>query len=163
MKTLLILRHAKSSWSHPGLADQDRPLNDRGKHDAPLMGELLRREGLTPELILSSTAVRAIATAKAVAQASGYEEDIRTTREFYHADPESYLEVLARLPDQYGRVMVVGHNPGLEELVEQLTGAGEAMPTAGLARVELAISRWADLDEDTQGKLISFWHPRDQE
>jgi phosphohistidine phosphatase len=161
VKTLLILRHAKSSWSEGGLADHDRPLNARGKVDAPRMGRLLRREGLTPELILSSTAERAVATAELVAQASGYENEIRTTRHLYHAGPETYLEQLQRLPDEYGRVMVVGHNPGMEELIDQLTGSGEAMPTAALAQVELPIEQWAGLDETTEGKLINLWLPRE--
>lgn len=160
MKTLLILRHAKSSWSDGGLPDHDRPLNQRGNTDAPRMGRLLRREGLTPELIISSTAERAVATAELVAQASGYENEIRTTRSLYHAGPEAYLEQLRRLPDEYGRVMVVGHNPGIEELVEQLTSAAEMMPTAALAHVELPIEQWLALDETTEGRLIQLWLPR---
>jgi phosphohistidine phosphatase len=161
VKTLLILRHAKSSWSEGGLADHDRPLNGRGQADAPRMGRLLRHEGLTPELIISSTAERALTTAELVAQASGYENEIRTTRQLYHAAPEAYLEQLQQLPDEYGRVMVVGHNPGLEELLEQLTNAGEFMPTAALAHVELPIKQWADLDDTTEGKLVNLWLPRE--
>lgn len=163
MKILLILRHAKSSWSEGGLADHERPLNERGQIDAPRMGRLLRREGLTPDLILSSTAKRAVATAELVAQASGYENEIRTTRNLYHASPEAYLEQLRPLSDEYGRVMVVGHNPGLEELLDQLTDSGEIMPTAALAHVELPIEQWAALDETTEGKLINLWLPRELE
>jgi phosphohistidine phosphatase len=163
VKTLLVLRHAKSSWNEGGLADHDRPLNSRGKADAPRMGRLLRREGLTPELILSSTAERAVTTAELAAQASGYENEIRTTRNLYHAGPEAYLELLATLPDEYGRVMVVGHNPGMEELLDHLTGTGEFMPTAALAHVELPLERWAELDEMTEGKLINLWLPREIE
>ena len=117
MKTLLILRHAKSSWKNTGLADHDRPLTKRGKRDAPRMGRLLRDENLTPDLIVSSTAKRALDTAEAVAEASGYEGEVESRPEFYMAGPEAYLRALRALSDDYECVMVIGHNPGLEELV----------------------------------------------
>ena len=89
MRTLLILRHAKSSWANNRLADHARPLNKRGKLDAPRMGQLLRREELMPDLVISSTAERALTTAEMAALACGYEAAIRVTRDFYHADPET--------------------------------------------------------------------------
>jgi phosphohistidine phosphatase len=92
MKTLLVLRHAKSSWKNANLADFDRPLNKRGKRDAPRMGELLRREGIVPDLIISSSAERALTTAEAVALACGYDLEIQTTRQLYHAWPDDYIE-----------------------------------------------------------------------
>lgn len=161
MKTLLVLRHAKSSWKHPELADHDRPLNKRGKQDAPRIGALLRAEDLIPDLIISSTAVRARATAAAVSEASGYTGEIKLTRALYAAAPEAYLEVLRGLPDEYGRVMVVGHNPGLAELVEMLTGEAEAMPSGALARLTLPVQRWRALNETTEGELIGVWRPRE--
>ena len=121
MKSLLILRHAKSSWKHPELTDHDRPLNKRGKRDAPRMGEILRSAHLMPEAITSSTAARARATAEAVAKASGYKGKIALNRSLYAAGPEAYLKVLHELSDHYKRVLVVGHNPGLEELLEMFT------------------------------------------
>ncbi len=161
MKSLLILRHAKSSWSHPNLADHDRPLNKRGKRDAPRMGKLLRQEELTPDLIISSTAERAIATAEEAAQESGYEADeLKVTRYFYHAAPEMYVTVLQELLASLNRVMVVGHNPGMAELVEDLTGETVRMPTAALAHVALPIDAWDQLRLDTAGKLVSYWEPR---
>ena len=90
MKTLLILRHAKSDWETPDVADHDRPLNGRGKRDAPRMGRLLRDENLVPDLIISSTAKRARKTAKLVAEASGYEGEIRLAETLYLAGPEAY-------------------------------------------------------------------------
>jgi phosphohistidine phosphatase len=161
MKTLLILRHAKSSWNNARLADHDRPLNPRGKQDAPHAGRWLRDRDLTPDLIVTSSAERALATAEAVALASDYDREIAVTRAFYHAAPENYLELLAGLSDEYERVLVVGHNPGLEELVEQLSGRAETMVTAALAVVELPIDRWPDLDEATAGKLVEMWRPSD--
>ena len=160
MKTLLILRHAKSSWKDASLSDHDRPLNKRGKRDAPRMGVLLQEEGLVPDLILSSTARRAKTTAQAAAEACGYEGELVLTRELYHAAPESYLMALQALPEAYQRVMVVGHNPGVEELLEDLTGAVERMPTAALAQVSLRISAWSELRLDASGGLVNLWLPR---
>jgi phosphohistidine phosphatase len=161
MKTLLILRHAKSSWKNTGLADHDRPLTKRGKRDAPRMGRLLRDENLTPDLILSSTAKRALDTAEAVAEASGYEGEVESRPEFYMAGAEAYLRALRALSDDYECVMVIGHNPGLEELVEGLTGEAEAMPTAALAQVELTLKRWRDLSDETEGRLVNTWRARE--
>lgn len=161
MKTLLILRHAKSSWDNAQLTDYERPLNKRGKQDAPRMGKLLREQDLAPDLIITSSAERALATAEAVALASGYEQEIRATRSFYHADPAAYIEALRQLDDSLERVMVVGHNPGMEELVEELTGSWETFPTAALAQVALSIAHWRELDEGTTGELVNLWRPKE--
>ena len=161
MKTLLILRHAKSSWANSRLADHDRPLDSRGKGDAPKMGRLLGREDLVPDLIISSSAERALRTAEFAAIAAGYDAEIQVTRDFYHAGPEGYIEVLQGVKDGHDRVMVVGHNPGMEELVEQLGGHYQRMPTAALAQIALPISRWRDLDEDTNGRLVNLWRPKE--
>ncbi len=161
MKELLILRHAKSSWSNSRLADHDRPLNKRGRQDAPRMGRLLRDEGLTPDLIITSTAERALSTAELVALNSNYEDSLQLTRSFYHAGPESYLAQLRQVDDAYQRVMVVGHNPGMEELVEELTGHYERMPTAALAHIRLPVTRWADCHEAITGTLLNIWRPKE--
>ncbi|GAB4160704.1 MAG: histidine phosphatase family protein [Candidatus Promineifilaceae bacterium] len=161
MKTLLILRHAKSSWDNAYLADHDRPLSGRGKADAPRMGRLVAQEGLTPQMIFSSSAERALATAEAVALACGYEETVAVRRSLYHADPADYLEVLQSAPETAQCVMVVGHNPGLEELVEALTGTAAQMPTGALAQVELPVMAWREVNEETVGRLVQLWRPRD--
>lgn len=161
MKTLLLLRHAKSSWKHPELADHDRPLNKRGKRTAPHMGALLQDEGLIPDLILCSSAVRAHTTALLVAKACAYAGEIKQTRQLYLAEPEDYVEVVCQVPEKHARVLVVGHNPGLEALIEALTGEAMAMPTAALAQVELSLKRWSDLDTDTDCKLVNVWSPKD--
>jgi phosphohistidine phosphatase len=160
MKTLLVLRHAKSSWRESELADHDRPLNKRGKRDAPRMGELMRVEGLLPELILTSSAKRALNTAKLVAEACGFDGEIQVSRDLYAAGPEEFISALCALSDELETVMVVGHNPGLEELVEALTEEAPAMPTAALAQIALDIERWADLEEEEAGKLVNLWLPR---
>ena len=161
MKTLLLLRHAKSSWKHSELADHDRPLNKRGKRTAPLMGALLQDEDLIPDLILSSSAVRAYTTALIVAKTCAYTGKIKQTRKLYLAEPEDYVEVLHQVAEKYARVLVVGHNPGLEALIETLTGEAMAMPTAALAQVELSVKRWSDLDTDTDCELVNVWLPKD--
>jgi phosphohistidine phosphatase len=161
MKTLLILRHAKSSWGNARLSDHDRPLNERGKADAPRMGKLLRQENLVPDLIISSSAERALATAEAVALACGYEAEIEVTRQLYHAYPDAYRQVLQRHGGQHKCVMVVGHNPGMEEFVEALTGHSEIMSTAALAQVQLNIASWGELTEETPGKLVNLWRPKE--
>jgi phosphohistidine phosphatase len=160
MKSLLLLRHAKSSWSNPNVADHDRPLNARGKQDAPRMGRLLRQLDLVPDLIISSTAKRAVSTAEAVAVESGYENEIELARHLYHAWPGTFVEALRAVDEAYQRVMIVGHNPGLEELVEELTGLTERMPTGALARITLPVQRWLELDEETAGELVGLWTPR---
>ena len=161
MKTLLILRHAKSSWDNSRLVDHDRPLSSRGKEDAPRMGRLLAREDLVPDLIISSSAERALTTAELAAISAGYEAEIQITRHLYHADPESYIELLQQVADSHERVIVVGHNPGMEELVEQLGGHYQRMPTAALAQIELPIESWGELDEETNGRLVNLWRPKE--
>jgi phosphohistidine phosphatase len=161
MKTVLILRHAKSSWASDTLPDHDRPLNERGKRDAPRIGRLLREEDLLPDLILTSTAARARATAHLVADASGYEGDIKKSRSFFHAPAGTFVQALRRLPDEYERVLLVAHNPGLEELLDALTGEEETLPTAALAVVTLPINRWSALQASVQGRLIALWRPRE--
>ncbi len=161
MKTLLILRHAKSDWGNSHLQDHDRPLNDRGRYDAPRMGAWLRQKKLTPELIITSTAERALTTAELVAQACDFEGELRTTREFYLAGPPTYIEVLNGVPDSFERVMVVGHNPGMEELVAVLTDVDRPLSTANVAVVELPIESWGELSLFSNGRLRHHWQPKD--
>ncbi|MGW8250880.1 MAG: L-2-amino-thiazoline-4-carboxylic acid hydrolase, partial [Anaerolineales bacterium] len=159
VKTLYVLRHAKSSWKDADIPDHDRPLNKRGKSDAPRMGRLLREQDLVPDLIVSSTARRARDTVALVVDESGFYGDVLWSEDLYAAGPEAYVEVLQALPDQYGRVMVVGHNPGLEELVAMLTDEWARLPTAALAEVSLGIQSWAEIDYDPLGKLLHVWRP----
>ena len=168
MKTLLILRHAKSSWGEPAVSDHDRPLNKRGKRDAPRVGQMLRQQDLVPDLILTSTAKRARKTAEAIAEVSGYGGEIEACAEFYPGTPEDYMAVLRALPDEHPdlllrRIMVVGHNPGLEELLATLTDETPGLPTATLAQVDLPIAGWTDLTEETEGKLVFLWTPPREE
>jgi phosphohistidine phosphatase len=161
MKTLMVLRHAKSSWDEPGLDDHARPLNDRGERDAPRMGRLVRDRDLLPDLILSSDAVRARLTAEAVAAAAGFDGTIQLEPSLYLASAAGILEVLSSIDEDAGRVMIVGHNPGLEELVARLTRGPESLPTASLALITLRIDRWADLTTKTRGTLAGLWRPKE--
>jgi phosphohistidine phosphatase len=162
MKTLLVLRHAKSSRDDPALDDCDRPLTARGERDAPRMGRLVRDEQLAPDLVVCSDAVRARQTAEAMAEAAGYSGTILLEHRLYAAEAGDILAVLRDVvePD-LGTVMIVGHNPGLEDLVSALTGFREDLPTAALAQLALAIDRWSDIDPRTRGKLVRLWRPKD--
>jgi phosphohistidine phosphatase len=161
LKTLLILRHAKSSWDDASLDDRERPLNARGRRDAPRMGDLLRDEALVPDVIITSDAVRAHTTALAVAETAGYTRDIVVDPLLYHASPEDVLAVLKTVPAANGTVMIVGHNPGLEDLVEQLTGEPHALPTAALVQLALSIEGWRELSASTRATLVNLWRPKE--
>ena len=162
MKTLLILRHAKSSWNDPTVDDHERTLNARGQKDAPRMGDLLRELRLVPDVIISSDAVRAQLTAEAVAEAIGFTGEIRLDRNLYLASPADIVAVLCTVETSAARtVMIVGHNPGLEQLVELLTGEPNDLPTAALAQIALPIRRWRDLTASTRGSLVDLWRPKD--
>ena len=161
MKTLLVLRHAKSSWGDSALDDHERPLNKRGGRDAPRMGNLVRDHGLIPDAIISSDAVRARLTAEAVAEAAGYAADMRFDAALYAASPADILAVLRTVTQTASAtVMIVGHNPGLEELVAQLTGEQPDLPTAALAQIVLPIDQWRDLKASTRGTLLGLWRPK---
>jgi len=143
MKTLLILRHAKSSWKEQDLPDHDRPLNKRGRKDAPRMGKLLKDEDLIPDLIISSTAVRAKRTAELVAKACKYKGKIDFNHSLYGAEPAAYLKILEGLPDKHIVALVIGHSPSVEETVQLLTGSPDViMPTCALAQISLPIQQW---------------------
>ena len=161
MKTLLVLRHAKSSWKDDNLPDRERPLNKRGQEDAPKMGELLRRQNVIPDLVLSSTAQRARSTAELATDACGYEGQVEYKDELYSFEAEPYLNALSRLADAGQCVMIVGHNPAMEELVEALTGEYLPMPTAALAQIELPVEHWSKLSKHRNGRLVNLWRPKE--
>ena len=151
VKTLVLVRHAKSSWKDASLPDRDRPLNRRGKRDAPEMGRRLADLVGTPDLIVASPAVRALATARSIAEATGYPVDgIREDKRIYQAGSAEILDVIRGLEDQRDRVFLFGHNPGLTELVNELTEpAVDNVPTCGVVELLLASQRWADISRAT--------------
>ena len=165
MKTLMLLRHAKSSWKEEGLSDHDRPLNKRGKKTAPMMGRLLLENKLVPDLILSSTALRARRTAEAVAEACNYKNSIKHVAELYLASAgELLFQAQSRKDhDDIDRLMLVAHNPGMEALVSRLSGHPEPFPTAALAVFELGIDSWRALELGVETSLLDLWRPRELE
>ena len=157
MKTLLFLRHAKSSWKDITLVDHKRPLNKRGKKDAPIMGDYLKNNKLTPDLIISSTAKRAKDTSKLVAEHCGYNKDIQSSKLLYGtATPRDYLTTIGGISNKHHRVLLIGHNPILEEVLETVTGEQIRMKTCSLVQISLPIKFWKEVKDNTntKGKLI---------
>jgi phosphohistidine phosphatase len=161
MKTLYLVRHAKSSWEHPGLSDFERPLNDRGKRDAPRMGKRLRKRNILPAIILTSTARRARSTAKKIAREIGYDlHALRFVQELYHADPETLLKAVHSLPESAQSAMLVGHNPGLTDFVNEYIDVRiDNIPTCGIVAATFHADSWKDLGGE-KGKLLFFDYPK---
>src|SRR5258708_25680804 len=121
MKILCLVRHEKSSWDDPGIDDLERPLNKRGEKDAPRMGKRLKEQNVTPNLIYSSPAFRAMTTAKIIAGILGYPvNSIRSESKLYHADADAILEIVHRVPEKNDCILMAGHNPGLSEFANDL-------------------------------------------
>ena len=163
MKSILLMRHAKSSHDDEGRPDHDRPLNDRGRKAAPRMARRIADAGLTPDRLLCSTARRARETADLFVAETGYAGPVARETRLYHAAPDAILAVLAEAAGDADRVLLVGHNPGLEQLVERLTGSAEHLPTAAVARIELPIDAWELATDPIRGRLVDFWTPKDDE
>ncbi|HMJ07381.1 MAG TPA: histidine phosphatase family protein [Pyrinomonadaceae bacterium] len=160
MKRLYLLRHAKSSWSEPELADFERPLNQRGLNAAPFIGKLIAARQMVPDLTVSSPACRAAETARLVHEASSAPGEIEFVDRIYEASPQTLLQVTAGLNDKAGSAMIVGHNPGMEGFLRLLTGRSEAMPTAALAIIDLAVRNWSDIKPGC-GTLIEVVRPKE--
>lgn len=143
-RQLVLLRHAKSSWSHPERADHDRPLNARGRRQAPLVGAWLDEHACRPDLVLCSSARRARETVEALGEAATWDVAVRLEQDLYLAEPEGILELVAWLGDTATCLLVVGHNPGLSTLASRLAGREIALRTACLARFEMS-GPWTDL------------------
>jgi phosphohistidine phosphatase len=162
MKHLILLRHAKSSWTDSSLDDADRPLAERGKRDAPRMAERLKTRGAQPTLLLTSHARRALRTAEIVGRALGLGSgQMRTVRELYLASPDAIRGVLAAQDDAHDCVLLVGHNPGLTDLVNELLPelALDNLPTAGVVAVELDASAWS-VAARMRGRLEYLDYPK---
>ena len=159
---MLILRHAKSSLKGPKLADHDRPLDELARQDAYRLGGLLRSKELVPNYIASSTALRAKSTADLVAEGCGYVGEVVLKQPLYQAKPIDYMKVLERLTDRYQRVLLVGHNPTIEDIIEILTGSSNiAMLPCTLAHLDLPVRKWSDIGKgiNFEAKLIDVLRP----
>lgn len=159
VKTLLLMRHAKSSWDDASLRDFDRPLAERGRRDAPRMAQALVALDSAPDFIVSSPAARAKETVEAVIGEAGLSAPLTFDEGIYDASSAALMRIVRRLPDEPRRVLLVGHNPGFEDLLTRLTGERGRMPTAALAAIEFQVDRWEDI-EDGQGKLVWLLTPR---
>jgi phosphohistidine phosphatase len=169
MRTLLLLRHAKSSWENPGVADLERPLAPRGRQSAPLMARRMVKKGWVPDLVLCSQAKRVRETWQLMAPVLGEKIPCKTLRTLYPGTPSRLLMALHRAPAEAGTLLLIGHNPGLGALATDLCGSGpeEALarmsvkfPTAGLAVIGFEIEDWSDLASGG-GRLLDFVRPKD--
>jgi len=161
MKTLLLMRHAKSSWADSDLSDHDRPLNKRGKRDAPRMGAWIAEQGLIPDRVLHSTAKRAAATAAAMATECDIPNRLMAISDIYACSGSDWFQILQDFGDDSKCLLVVGHNPGIEDFLERVTGDYQRMPTAAIAQLELEIDQWRLLTEETPARLVDLWRPKD--
>ena len=169
MKTIYLLRHAKSSWDDSSLSDHDRPLNKRGRSAAPRVGAYMGEAGYLPDLVLCSTATRTRQTLDAVLAGLEADPAIEFEEDLYLAGPREMLDLVRSVPDIVDAVLMVGHNPGTEMLASALSGDGAPdkirlmsahFPTAGLAIIELSVDRWKDIASGC-GSLKEFVRPRD--
>ena len=158
-KTLLLMRHGKSSWKDKKIPDYERPLKKRGKAASAEIGKILRENELIPQAILSSPALRASETAEIVAKESGFPGKVTFIDSFYMAEPDVYIDYLKGLDDSLERVMIVSHNPGLEAFMQLLDGRLEALPTGSMVYLCLNINHWSNLSFETDAEMIGFWDP----
>ncbi len=165
MKTLYLIRHAKSSWADPSLADQDRPLNKRGLRDAPLMGERLADRKIKADAIWSSPALRAAQTARYLAHALNYpRKAIQLRDRLYTSSIDKFLAEIRSCPDDVKGLLVIGHNPVISECVNFLIGSGgemsfESIPTCGIVALEFALSSWRQIG-GREGSMLFFDYPQ---
>ena len=168
MKHLALLRHAKSSWDDPGIDDFDRPLNDRGWKAARRIGREMKQRRLRFDLVLASTAARVRQTIDGVQQGFDFEAPIRFEQGIYLANAEALLDLVRGLPEAVEAALLVGHNPGLERLILELTRDDAARlrqrvavkyPTATLALVELAANHWSEVGPNS-GEIVDLIFPK---
>lgn len=160
MKQLFLLRHAKSSWDNPNLSDFDRPLNDRGQKAAPKMGKAIVEKQVIPDIILCSPAKRTLETARLVIESSKLKTDITFEKRIYDASTRTLLEILKAQDSEISTILLIGHNPGMSDLLTKLTGESEHFPTAALAKIQLKIQTWKGI-KDGAGKLSWILRPRE--
>lgn len=154
MKKLILIRHAKSSWDKPWQNDHDRPLADRGLRDAQKMAKRLKKRGIHPDIILSSTALRAIQTAQITAQELSYpEEKIECEKNLFHASPNMILKCIHQQKDSHDTLFLIGHNPGMNELINELGIDLDNLPTCGHIGFKLDAKSWSELNR----KTVQFW------
>jgi len=160
MRTLYLLRHAKSSWKETNLADFDRPLSGRGRKAAETVGSFLKDKEINLDLVVSSPAVRARQTIELVLRAAKMKPELRLDERIYEATAERLLEVVSQLENEHKAVLLVGHNPGMQELLLLLTGQNEEYPTAALSKIAFKNLKWAEVG-NRKGSLEWIVKPKD--
>jgi len=160
-KTLILVRHAKSSWKDATLNDIQRPLNKRGGKDAPKMGKYLSKQKILPEVIFSSPGLRALTTARLLSVELGMKpSEIKVSDKMYTFNSEELLNVIKSLKDKYERVMIVGHNPAITDITNYLSGARiNNVPTCGVVVLKFSIDTWKKVSKG-KAKLRSFDYPK---
>ncbi len=160
-RQFFIVRHAKSSWKDPSLTDKDRPLNKRGKHDAPKMAEHLRDQlNLQPDLIISSPANRALTTAKIFHKVLGPQNDIDIQMDLYHASTSDIDHVIHTCNDEFQKIMIFGHNPGFTYYVNRFTNDFlDNLPTCGVAQIRCTSTSWSEMNEENS-RLMNLYFPK---
>jgi phosphohistidine phosphatase len=161
MKSVFLVRHAKSSWDNPHLADFDRPLNSRGRANAPLMAHLLMSKGVAPQAIVTSTARRAVDTAAFFTKAFGITPaDCMMLDTLYHASPGQIFDTIHALPESWATVLLFGHNPGLSEFVNLFPGGQLlSLPTCGIAKLFSTAGHWPDFSV-ANTYMTNFYFPK---
>jgi len=155
MKTLFLVRHAKSSRVDPGLADRNRPLNQRGEADAPMMGRRLAARGVKADLLMSSPALRALTTAQSFADELGVDhKDIAVEERLYASSVDTLLEIIRGLDGRLDRVMLVGHNPEFGDLASQLSGGSIEMPTCAIAEFSFDTAAWSAIGDTAPTEVV---------
>ena len=161
MKRLFLVRHAKSSWDNPSLDDIDRPLNNRGKKNAPEMGIRLRKQGILPDLLISSPAIRAYTTAKKISEEIGYpKKKIEVDDRLYHGSSNSMISIVQGLKNKINSVMLFGHNPGFTDFANMLCGINiYNIPTTGIVAIDFSTDDWSAINYNA-GELVFFDYPK---
>lgn len=159
MKTLLLVRHAKSSWDNPGLRDFDRPLNERGQTDAPRMAQFLAKQGVVPDLLVSSPAKRAITTALFFAEVFNKKpEEIIREANIYEAYPQEILQIISKLPNEADTVMLFGHNPTFTDVANRFTEDFiDNVPTCGIVKITSSVEHWNEMYEGNARVAACFF------
>lgn len=163
MKTLTIIRHAKSSWEQENLSDFERPLNERGRRDAPVMAARLKQAVGQPALIVSSPALRAITTARVFADVLGISTDsIQLQAKIYEASVGTLMQIIHDFDDHCPHIAIFGHNPGFSELSQRLAHCDfDELPTCGIAHISLPAKHWRDVSAGSGSLLYRSW-PKDK-
>lgn len=161
MKYLLLMRHAKSSWDEPYLTDHQRPLARRGIRDSSRMGKHIHDLDLIPDHIMCSTAQRTRQTLELFLETCPVDGEVTFMNHLYHADYLTYLELLRSEDPLNELVMILGHNPEMDEFLEMICDVDEHMVTGAIAYIQFSIQEWGELNEAAEGELIDIWRPRD--